>query len=56
MTMWMFFDAVVFAVGYVASIYSWPRIKIWVNGAEAEITSLEAKAVALRIAASSVVR
>jgi hypothetical protein len=47
-TMWMFFDSVVFAAGYVASIYSWPRIKLWVNGAQAEITSLEAKAAALK--------
>lgn len=55
MTMWTLFDAVVFAAGYAASIYSWPRIKLWVNGAQIEITSLEAKATALRIAASKVV-
>jgi hypothetical protein len=46
--MWTFFDAVVFAAGYIASIYSWPRIKVWVNGAQAEIASLEAKAAALK--------
>jgi hypothetical protein len=46
--MWTFFDAVVFAAGYIASIYSWPKIKIWVNGTQAEIASLEAKAAALK--------
>ena len=46
--MWTFFDAVVFAAGYVGSIYSWPRIKVWVNGTKAEIASLEAKAAALK--------
>jgi hypothetical protein len=46
--MWTFFDVVLFVAGYVVSIYSWPRIKIRVNGAQAEIASLEAKAAALR--------
>lgn len=46
--MWTIFDAVVFVVGYVASVYSWPRIKLWVNGARTEIASLEAKAAALK--------
>jgi hypothetical protein len=46
--MWTFFDVVVFAAGYVASIYSWPRIKIWINGTHAEVASLEAKAAALK--------
>lgn len=46
--MWTCFDAVVFAAGYVASIYSWPKIKVWVNGAQAEIAGLEAKAAALK--------
>lgn len=48
--MWPLFDAVVFAAGYVASIYSWPRIKLWVNGAQAEISRLEATASALKAA------
>jgi hypothetical protein len=48
MTMWTFFDVVVFVAGYVGSIYSWPKIKIWVNGAQAEIANLEAKAAALK--------
>ena len=46
--MWTFLDAVVFAAGYVVSIYSWPRIKVWVNGTQTEIASLEAKAAALK--------
>jgi hypothetical protein len=48
--MWTIFDAAVFAAGYVASIYSWPRIKLWKNGAQAEIASLETKAAALKAA------
>jgi hypothetical protein len=48
--MWTFFDAVLFAAGYVASIYSWPAIKLWYNGAAAELASLEARASALRAA------
>ena len=48
--MWICFDVVVFVVGYVASIYSWPAIKLSVNGARTEITSLEAKAAALKAA------
>ena len=42
--------AVVLGAGYVASIYTWPRIKLWVNGAQTEIASLEAKAAALKAA------
>jgi hypothetical protein len=48
--MWSMFDAVVLAAGYLASIYTWPRIKLWVNGAQTEIASLEAKAAALKAA------
>jgi hypothetical protein len=48
--MWTVFDAVVLAAGYVVSIYTWPRIKLWVNGAQTEIASLEAKAAALKAA------
>jgi hypothetical protein len=42
-------------VGYAASIYFWPRIKLWVNGAPTEIASLEARATALKAAAIKVV-
>ncbi len=48
--MCIFFDAVVFAAGYVASIYSWPAVKLSVNGVQTEIASLEAKAAALKAA------
>jgi hypothetical protein len=50
MTMWILFDAAVFVAGYAASIYSWPRIQVWLNGTQAEIANLEAKAAALRSA------
>jgi hypothetical protein len=50
MTMWILFDAAVFIAGYVASIYSWPRIKVWLNGTQVEIADLEAKAAALKSA------
>lgn len=38
---------VLFSGGYVASIYSWPTIKIWANGLSAEAVSLRAKAAQL---------
>jgi hypothetical protein len=50
MTMWNFFDAIIFAAGYAISIYSWPRIKLWINGAQIEIASLEAKVAAIKAA------
>jgi hypothetical protein len=43
----IFFEAFVFLAGYVASIYSWPRFKVWINGAAAEIASLRTRAAAL---------
>ena len=45
--MWTIFDIIVFAVGYAGAIYSWPTIKVWANGAAAEVTNLRAKAAAL---------
>jgi hypothetical protein len=48
--MTMFLVCLSFAAGYIASIYSWPRIKLWVNGAKAEIAGLEARAAALKAA------
>jgi hypothetical protein len=33
-----------FAGGYVASVYSWPTIKISVNGRSAEVAHLRAEA------------
>jgi hypothetical protein len=46
--MTMSFTFIAFAAGYAASSYSWPRIKVWVKGARAEITSLESRAAALK--------
>ena len=37
--------------GYFASIYSWPKVRLWVNGIETEIRALEDKAKALKAAA-----
>ena len=42
--MGMLFDAVLFAAGYIVSIYSWPKIKIWINGASSEAARLRQKA------------
>jgi hypothetical protein len=50
MTMWIVFDAVVFVAGYAISIYSWARIKLWVNGAKTEFANLEARVAALKAA------
>ena len=35
---------VIFAGGYVASVYSWPKLREWMKGAEAEALSLRDKA------------
>lgn len=48
--MTLFLVSLSFAAGYIASIYSWPRIKLWVNGAKTEIAGLEARAAALKAA------
>ena len=42
--MWILFDVVLFAGGYLASIYSWPTIRIWANGVTEEVERLRAKA------------
>jgi hypothetical protein len=47
MTMWTFFDVIIFAAGYAASIHSWPSIKVRINGVAAEVAALRARAVAL---------
>jgi hypothetical protein len=44
MTMWTLFDIVLFAAGYLASIYSWPTIRVWANGVTEETQRLRAKA------------
>lgn len=45
--MYALFDVLVFAAGFAASVYSWPLIRGWINGATAEAATLRAKAVAL---------
>lgn len=45
--MWNFFDVIVFAAGYIASAYSWPKIRIWINGVSAEAADLRQKAARL---------
>ena len=45
--MWNFLDAVLFAAGYVASVYSWPKIKMAINGVSAEAADLRQKAAQL---------
>jgi hypothetical protein len=47
MTMWILFNVLIFAAGYAASIYSWPAVKVRINGATAEVADLRARAVAL---------
>jgi len=42
--MWSFFHVVLFAAGYVVAIYTWSRIKIWINGAAFEAARLRQKA------------
>lgn len=48
--MYVFLDFVLFAGGYVGSIYSWPWLRTKLQGIEAEITALEARAAALKAA------
>lgn len=33
--------------GYIAAIYTWPRVKLWLNGAHSEAAKLRAKADAI---------
>ena len=41
------FDVLFISGGYVASIYTWPRVKLLINGAQTEAAKLRAKADAL---------
>ena len=36
-----------FVGGFVASIYFWPKVKVWINGVETEAQALRDKASAL---------
>jgi F0F1-type ATP synthase membrane subunit b/b' len=46
--MTFFLIAALLIGGYVASIYTWPKAKLIINGAETEIRALEDKAKALK--------
>lgn len=35
--MWNLFDIALFAAGYVVSIYSWQKIRIWINAEAADL-------------------
>ena len=41
-------DALLFAAGYAASCYTWAWLRTKVQGAQSEITALEARATALK--------
>ncbi len=43
----MFWIIATFIAGYFVAIYTWPKLRAWVVGAEAEIASLRGKARAL---------
>ncbi|MBR1249410.1 hypothetical protein JQ609_21085 [Bradyrhizobium sp. AUGA SZCCT0169] len=45
--MWILFDVLLLIAGYVTSIYSWPKIKVWINGVSTKATSLRQKAARL---------
>lgn len=46
MTLFLILAAI--AGGYVASIFTWPKVSEWINGTQTEIVKLEAKAADLR--------
>ncbi len=52
--MLVFDFAIPFALGYVAAVYTWPRIKTWWLGAEVAAARLEAQAAALQAKAAAV--
>jgi hypothetical protein len=47
MTMWILTCVALFAAGYAASVYSWPAIKVRVNGVTAEAKKLRDRAAGL---------
>lgn len=44
------FPIAMFAGGFAASIFTWPKLKLWANGAMTEATNLRAKAAAIEAA------
>lgn len=51
-TLAVVFDIALFVGGYVASIYTWTKVKVWVLGAQAEADRMMAKAKAIVEAAT----
>jgi len=47
--MFWFLDGLLFAAGYAASIYTWPWLRTQVQGAQSEVTALEARVAALKV-------
>lgn len=45
--MWILTCIALFAAGYAASVYSWPTIKVWINGVTAEAERLRSRAAKL---------
>lgn len=43
----MFTSIFGFAIGYAASVFTWPKLRTWLGGLDAEITRLEERARAL---------
>jgi len=41
--MTVFIEFLAFACGYAASVYTWAKVKEWLNGAEAEVETLKTK-------------
>jgi len=46
MTFWL--GTGLFAAGYAASVFTWPKVKEWINGAEAEIEKLKTRIESLK--------
>ncbi len=51
----LFIGIFIFAGGYVAGIYTWPKLREWMKGAEAEALSLREKARALEAKARRII-
>lgn len=45
--MWLLACVVLFTAGFATSVYSWPSIKVWINGASTEVERLRNRAVKL---------
>ncbi len=48
--MFWILDGILFAAGYAASCYTWAWVRTKIQGAQSEITALETRAAALKVA------